>query len=60
MERVVNREKTKNKKYIKEIKVSSMTIKFGGSLLDLKNENSRMCCCVDVFYRKERNNKTKE
>jgi hypothetical protein len=31
MERVVNREKTKNKKYIKEIKVSSMTIKFDGS-----------------------------
>ena len=44
MERVANREK----KYIKEIKVFFLAMKFDESLLDLRDENVRMCCSVDV------------
>ncbi len=50
MKRVVNREK----KYIKEIKVSSLVMKFDENLLDLRNENGKICCCVDVYYRKKK------
>ena len=44
----------KKKKYIKEIKVSSLAMKFDESLLDLRDENGRICCCVDVCYREKR------
>ena len=40
--------------YIKEIKISSMSTKFDGNLLDFRDENGRMCCCVDVYYREKR------
>ena len=49
IEKFVNKEK----KYIKEIKVSSLTMKFG-SLLDFKDENDRMCCCTNAFNREKR------
>ena len=42
------------KKYIKEIKVSSLAMKFDESLLDLRNENGKICCCVDVYYKEKR------
>ena len=45
IEKFVNREK----KYIKEIKVSSLAMKFNDSLLDFRNENGRMCFCVNVL-----------
>jgi hypothetical protein len=51
IEKFVNREK---KIYIKEIKVFSLKMKFGGSLLDFRDENSRMCFCVNVCYREKR------
>ena len=38
IEKFVNKEK----KYIKEIKVSSLVMKFGGSLLDFRDENGRI------------------
>ena len=50
IEKFVNKEK----KYIKEIKVSSLAMKFGGSLLDFRDENDRMCFCVNVCYREKR------
>jgi hypothetical protein len=42
------------KKYIKEIKVSSLVMKFDENLLDLRNENGKICCCVDVYCREKR------
>ena len=50
IEKFVNKEK----KYIKEIKISSLAMKFGGSLLDFRDENGKMCCCTNVFYREKR------
>jgi predicted secreted acid phosphatase len=60
IEKFVNREK----KYIKEIKVSSLSMKeikvsslvmkFGSNLLDFRDENSRMCFYVNVCYREKR------
>ena len=44
----------KKKKNIKEIKVSSLAMKFGGSLLDFRDENGKMCYCVNVYYREKR------
>jgi hypothetical protein len=38
----------------KEKKVSSLPMKFGGSLLDFRDENSRICCCVNVCCRENR------
>ena len=48
IEKFVNKEK---KNYIKEIKVSSLVMKFGGSLLDFRNENG---CCTNICYREKR------
>ena len=50
IEKFVKREK----KYIKEIKVSSLAMKFGGSLLDFRDENGRICFYVNVYYREKR------
>ena len=50
IEKFVNKEK----KYIKEIKVSSLAMKFSGSLLDFGDENGKMCYCVNVCYREKR------
>jgi hypothetical protein len=50
IEKFVNREK----KYIKEIKASSLAMKFNGSLLHFRDENDRMCFCVNVYYREKR------
>ena len=44
----------KEKKNIKEIKFSSLAMKFGSSLLDFRDENDKMCCCVNVCYREKR------
>ena len=54
--------KRKKKKYIyiyiythiKEIKVFSLKMKFGGSLLDFRDENGKMCFCFNVCYREKR------
>ena len=48
-------EKFVNKKYIyiKEIKVFSLVMKFGSSLLDFRDENGRICF-VSVYYREKR------
>ncbi len=51
IEKFVKREK---KKYIKKIKVYSLAMKFGGSLLDFRNENGKICFCVNVCYREKR------
>ena len=29
-------------------------MKFGDSLLDFRDENDRMCCCANVYYREKR------
>ncbi len=52
--------KLRKKKYIKEIKVFSLTMKFDESLLDLRDENVRMCCSVDVCYREKRETKKRK
>ena len=46
--------KQRKKKYIKEIKISFLTMKFDESLLDLRDENDRICCCVDICYKEKR------
>ena len=48
-------EKFVNKKYIyiKEIKVFSLVMKFGSSLLDFRDENGKICF-VSVYYREKR------
>ena len=56
MEKFVNKEK----KYIKEIEVSSLAIKFGGSLLDFRNENGKMCYCLMSAIIEKINDKTKK
>ena len=45
---------TEKKKYIKEIKISFLTMKFDESFLDLRDENDRICCCVDICYGEKR------
>ncbi len=46
MEKFANREK----KYIKEIKVSSLAIKLGSSLLDFRDEYGMMCYCRETMF----------
>ena len=50
IEKFVNKEKI----YIKEIKVFFLAMKFGSSLLDFRDENDRMCFCVNVCYKEKR------